>query len=682
LRRWPDKIRVALAALSLTLLLPQAGRASSDGYSTLTQIRPDNLSRLRQAWRHDVPGDALQTTPLVVNGVVYAMTPDQQVIALDGRDGRRLWTFTEGAGGSQPVRGLAAWTNGRQRILYASQGTDLVALDAMTGRPIRGFGTAGRVDLRRGLGRDPRSVATFLSSPAVVWRDLVIVGFRTSETLPAAPGAIRAYDARTGRLRWMFRALPRTQGGGNAWAGMAVDEARGIVYAPTGSAAPDFHGAGRPGDNLYANSLLALDARTGRRLWHFQGVHHDLWDRDFPSPPTLLTVTHEGRRIDAVAQATKQGFLFLFDRVTGRPLFPVEERPVPASTVPGERAWPTQPHVSIPAPFARQHLDETGLTRRTPQAHAAALQQWRTMRGGSLFQPLALNVQTLVFPGFDGGAEWGGSAVDRPRGVLYLNANDIAWTGGLVAAPPLSAPGTGAALYQQHCAACHGVERQGQPPAFPALDDIGSRWLDWQIQRLIVQGKGRMPGFPQLDGAPLQALLAYLRKGPGADREVAGTAATGRDTPRYTFTGYRKFLDIDGYPAVAPPWGTLNAIDLNSGRTLWQVPLGEYPELVAQGHAPTGTENYGGPLVTASGLVFIGASVYDRQLRAFDAAGGVELWRTTLPYAGVATPVTYSIAGCQYVLIATSGSRNPKGPQGAAYVAYALDSSPPTPRDP
>jgi quinoprotein glucose dehydrogenase len=455
---------------------------------------------------------------------------------------------------------------------------------------------------------------------------------------------------------------------------MTLDEKRGIVYAPTGSAATDFYGADRVGDDLFANSLIALDAATGKKLWHFQGVHHDIWDRDFPSPPALVTVRHEGKVIDAVAQTTKQGFLYLFDRVTGKPLFPVEERVFPKSDVPGEVTSPTQPVPVAPAPYARQKLTAEMLTTRTAEAHAWAVKQFQYLRSDGLFVPLSLDKQTVVFPGFDGGAEWGGPAVDPRSGVIYINSNDIAWTGGL--AKSVSGGGVGANLYRSQCALCHGEDRKGSPPAFPSLVDVGGRLTTQQMVEVVRGGRGRMPAFPQISEQQLGAVIGYLRGGPDlveaarGDKKEMGDDASA--TQAYRFTGYRKFLDPDGYPAIVPPWGTLNAIDLNTGKYLWKIPLGSYPELAAQGIANTGSENYGGPVLTASGILFLGATIYDRRIRAFDANDGRLLWQAELPFAGVATPATYMIDGRQYIVIATSGQRDRKGPQGAAYVAFAL----------
>ena len=677
------------------------GNTMGQRHSALTQINRANVAQLQQAWRADAGVEGgLQTSPIVIGRTVFAYTTDQHAIALDGATGKRVWTFDPGDTSGQPARGLSYWSDGAEKRLFATSVTNLYALDPATGRPIGGFGDAGKIDLRQDLGRDPNQNAVFLTSPGVIFRDLIIVGFRTSENPPAAPGDIRAYDVRTGKLRWSFHTIPhpgepghetwpadawKTAGAANAWAGMTLDEARGIVFVPTGSPTFDFYGADRVGDNLYANSLIALDANTGKHLWHFQAVHHDIWDRDFPSPPTLLTVTREGRRVDAVAQTSKQGFVYLFDRVTGEPLFRIEERPVPQSTLAGEKTSASQPFPVKPAPFARQRLTEAMLTTRTPKAHDEALAKFRAMRNEGAFTPFMPDQDTIIFPGFDGGAEWGGSAADPKSGVLYVNANDVPWYSRLVPAKAFAGANNGEEIYQNNCAACHGADLRGSPPNFPSLVGIGSRRLAPEIWSVIAKGKGRMPGFPQLSFPELLAVTSYLTSADAkrsttdagdppaqmARREVVSTGTAAARMP-YVLGGYNRFQDSEGYPAVAPPWGTLNAIDLNTGEYLWTIPLGEYPGLVAQGMANTGSENYGGPIVTDGGLVFIGATIFDRKFRAFDNRNGKLLWQTPLPYAGVATPITYSIDGRQFVLIATSGSRDPAGPQGAAYVAFAL----------
>jgi len=597
-------------------------------YSALTQITKTNVSQLQVAWTYDTgePG-AMQTQPVVADGLLYGYTPTHKTFALDAASGEVRWTFESGLRGSGPNRGVMYWRSGQEARVFSAVANFVYALDAATGKPIPSFGTDGRIDLRENLGRPSESQIGRLTSPGVIYRDLIILGGRVGEGLPTSPGDVRAYDVRTGALRWSFHTIPHPgeagyetwpkeawtySGGANSWPGMALDEVRGIVFAPTGSAASDFYGADRLGTNLYANCLIALDAATGRRLWHYQFVRHDIWDRDLPSPPSLITIRRGGRTMDAVAQSTKHGFVFVFDRVTGEPVFPIEERPFPKSDVPGEVASATQPIPTLPKPFARQLLTADLLTNRTPEAHAWALEQLKAFRSEGQFVPLGVDKQTVVFPGFDGGAEWGGQAFDPATGLYYVNANDLAWTGGLQPAAAVAARGRG------------GAAVGGAPPVGPMP----------------------LPPSPPINND-------------------------------YRFTGYRKFLDPDGYPATAPPWGTLTAIDLNTGEHAWQVPLGEYPELVAQGLKNTGSENYGGPVVTAGGLVFIGATNNDRKLRAFDKATGALVWEAVMPGPGRATPAVYEVGGRQYVAIALGSVGGGRGaastqPTTGKYIAFAL----------
>ena len=652
-------------------------------YSDLTQITRANVHLLQVAWSYDTADGAgdPQTQPILAGGVLYGVTPRHKAVALDGATGKLLWTFDSGLPASGPNRSVVYWTDGREARVFLAVRSYLYALDAHTGKAIAEFGRDGRIDLREGLGREPEKQSIALTSPGIIYEDLLIVGGRTPEALPSPLGDIRAFDVRTGKLRWSFHTIPRPgeygydtwpkdawtyTGSANNWAGMAVDRTRGILYVPTGSAASDFYGADRVGDDLFADTLLALKADTGERIWHFQGVRHDIWDRDFPAPPCLVTVKRGGRKVDAVAQATKQGWVYLFDRVSGQPLFPIEYRHYPASDVAGEVAAETQLLPLRPAPFARQQLTADLLTDRTPAAHAWALEQFQRFRGGGQFQPLTVGKQTVVFPGFDGGAEWGGQAFDPQTALFYVNANDLAWTGSL---EETNSGNSARRLYQTNCANCHGDDRSGAPPQIPALTGLAGRKTPREIAATIRQGAGRMPAFPNLSPAAVAAVAQFVLD--GESKELAGAGAPA-STPAYRFTGYRKFLDPDGYPAVKPPWGTLSAIDLNTGKYAWKAPLGEYPALAAQGVKGTGSENYGGPIVTKGGLVFIAATNFDRKFRAFDKSTGALLWETTLPFAGNATPITYELGGRQYVVIYATGGKAGGGPVGGVYMAFAL----------
>ncbi len=656
------------------------GGAEGLRYSSLKQINRKNVQQLEMAWTYDTADGtgATQTQPIVVQGVLYGVTPKHKVIALDGATGKLLWRFDSGLVGRGANRGLMHWAAGREQRLFVAVQSFVYALDAATGKPIPSFGQDGRLDLREGLGRDPAKSSVVMTTPGVIYKDLLIVGGRWSESLPTPPGDIRAYDVRTGKLRWSFHTIPHPgeygydtwpkeawtySGAANNWAGMALDERRGIVYVPTGSAADDFYGANRVGDNLFANTLLALKAETGERLWHFQAIKHDIWDRDFPSPPTLVTVKHNGKRVDAVAQTSKQGWVYLFDRVTGKPLFPIEFQKYPASTVPGEVTAETQPLPTKPAPFSRQTLTEDLLTNRSPEAHKWALEQFRAFNVGGQFVPITVGQETIIFPGFDGGAEWGGSAFDPETGLLYVNANEMAWRMSLA---ENQRGNSGRQVYTRNCAVCHGDDLKGTP----SLDGIGAKHNAAALTTIIRQGAGRMPGFPNLQQQDMTALVQYLLS--GENKELVSDAATA-NLPKYRFTGYHKFLDPEGYPAIAPPWGTLNAINLNTGEYAWKIPFGAYPELAAKGIKDTGTENYGGPVVTAGGLVFIAATNFDRKFRAFDKLTGKLLWETILPMAGNATPATYEVDGRQFIVVhATGGKGKRDDPSGGIYIAFAL----------
>ncbi len=703
----------ALLALLLTALTAFAadsnwntylGDKASSHYSTLRQITAKNVATLEVAWTYRAGGtDAnnrsqIQCNPLIIDGVLFGTTPDLQAFAVDAATGHEVWRFdpasVKGFTKSGVNRGLVYWTDGTERRIFFGNDHYLHCLDARTGLRIASFGNGGSIDLKADLGRDVSGLALQSTTPGVIFGDLLIMGMRLGEgPAPAAPGHIRAYDVRTGKMVWRFNTIPQPGepgyetwppnaytyiGGVNVWTGFALDEQRGLVFCPTGSAAFDFWGGNRLGQGLYANCLIALDAKTGRRVWHQQLVRHDLWDRDLPAPPNLLTITRDGKKVDAVAQVTKSGHVFVFNRETGEPLFPVREVAVPPSDLQGESAWPTQPLPTKPAPFTRQLFTADEITDISPEAHRQVLDRFVKLRPHTQFLPPSRE-GTIIFPGFDGGAEWGGAAAD-PEGILYINANEMPWVLNMVetrqtGGEPLS---SGEAIFNQICAACHGLDRNGNKAQnVPSLVGVGQRLKPADVLALLKTGKGVMPSFAFLSDTQRQAVVGHLfgtkpaatpANDPAHKEELGGTDALG-NIP-YTMTGYNRWLDTNGYPAIKPPWGTLNAIDLNTGEYRWRVTLGEWPELMAKGLPPTGTENYGGPVVTAGGVIFIAAS-RDEHIRAFDRRTGKELWKAKLPAAGYATPATYTVGGRQYVVIACGGGKIGTR-SGDAYVAFRL----------
>ena len=675
------------------------GDAASSHYSDLKQINRKNVHQLEVAWTYHA-GDGradnrsqIQCNPIIVDGILYGTSPQLKLVAVDASNGKEVWRFdafsqTNAATGVN--RGVVFWKDGKDRRILFTAGQRLYCINADSGKPIESFGQNGSVDIREGLGRDTKTLFVLANTPGALYRDLLILGSRVSEGPgPSSPGHIRAYDVRTGKIVWTFRTIPepgepgyetwppdayKTSGGANVWTGMAVDEKRGIVFCPTGSAAFDFWGGDRHGANLYANCLIALDAKTGKRIWHYQFVHHDLWDRDLPAPPNLLTVRHRGKKIDAVAQVTKSAHVFVFNRETGEPLFPIEEIPVPPSRLQGEWASATQPIPVKPAPFSRQLFTEDLVTDITPKSREAILERFTKVNRHSLYYPPSTE-GTIILPGFDGGAEWGGAGVDPKRGILYVNGNEMPWI--LTMVPTKSKEGAQLSsahqIYNQICAACHGITREGDPArAFPTLANIGQKLKKPEIVELLKTGKGVMPSFAFLSDEQRESLADHLlgddRNPPASEKGQAATPML-LDSP-YSHTGYNRFLDPDGYPAIRPPWGTLNAIDLNTGEYLWRVPLGEFPELTARGIPPTGTENYGGPVITAGGLIFI-AATKDEMIRAFDQETGKILWESKLPAGGYATPSTYSVDGRQFLVIACGGGKMGTK-SGDAYVAFAL----------
>ena len=641
-------------------------------YSPLAQINRENVHSLKQAWSYNTGQKAeYQANNLIIRGVLYTPTATREIVALDAATGETIWKWDPGqektGRGRQRQRGLVYWENeqGEERRLLTGVKGHLFAVDPDTGKTIREFGENGSINLGSGL-----------NTPGVIYRDLVIVGG------VGGVGAVRAYDVRTGKRRWIFNLIPRpgefghdtwppdawkTATGTMPWCGQSLDEKRGIVYVATKTAEPDFYGGKRHGMNLFANCLLALDAATGKRVWHFQIVHHDLLDKDLACPPVLLTVTHKGKKVDAVAQGTKHGLLFVFNRVTGEPLWPIEERPVPQSDLVGEQAWPTQPFPTRPAPLMRQRYTEADASNISPATHQLTLDRIRASPNFGPFPAPSLK-ETIMFPGFDGGMEWGGGAAD-PDGIYYVNINEMPWIVQMI--ETRRADGTGLAGgerdYLINCSACHGVDRKGNVAAgFPPLLDIGKRKSRAEIEKITREGAGRMPPYASMPENKRKAILDYILNVPPR----TGEKVEQPNQPSYAFGGFRRYLDPEGYPAIKPPWGTLNAVDLNTGKIKWKVPLGEYRELTARGIPPTGTENYGGPLVTASGLIFIGATA-DETFRAFDKETGKTLWKAKLPFSGNATPSTYRANGRQYVVISAGGGKSGR-PRGGTLVAFAL----------
>lgn len=671
------------------------GDAGNTHYSSLEHVNRSNVGELTLAWRYASAAGAplphsseLQINPIVVDGVLYGRNPLYNVFAIDAATGRERWTFTPGEehAGMSNMRGVTFWQDGDDRRILFTTGHYLMALDANNGKLIPGFGAQGRVDLREGLGRKPEQVSINAPSPGVIFDNLIIMGSAVTETAGSAPGDIRAYDVRSGELVWTFRTIPAAgefgadtwpegardkSGGANAWAGMSVDPTREVVYVPTGSPAPDFDGSARAGDNLFGNTLLALDARTGKRLWHFQTVHHDLWDRDLSSAPTLVTVTEDGKSRDLVAQAAKEGVVYLFDRDSGEPVFPIEEVAVPKSDIPGVYSAATQPRVTLPEPFARQHMTVDDLTDLSPEANAAARKVWDEAHELAYLRPAGLR-KTLLLPGFYGGANWGGGAFDPETNLYYINATNAPNILQMEAVEVArgSTMGVGAFLFRQQCAGCHGVDLEGFYPYAPALTGVEQRISRRQALEVVTAGKGRMMPFGHLSRHERDAVVDYLFALSAGELDPAtGDDTTEKETV-HVFAGYRDFVDAEYYPAIKPPWGTLTAIDFVSGKIRWQIPLGEYAALTERGIAPTGTRNFGGPVVTAGGLLII-AATSDEKLRIFDKRDGRLLWEYTLPAGGYATPATYAIDGRQYIVITASGGKLGT-PTGDEYLAFAL----------
>jgi quinoprotein glucose dehydrogenase len=675
------------------------GDPAGTKYSALDAVNRTNVTRLKPAWIYRCddmtprPASTIECNPIIVDGVMYITSPGLKVLALDAATGRERWRFDPWAGkpSAGVNRGVTYWSDGTApRILYVA-GTFLYALDAATGRPVPSFGTDGRVDLRTGLDRDFSLQWVSATTPGIIYKDLLILGSTVSEGPKSAPGHIRAFDVRTGQRRWIFHTIPfpgefgyetwsseawRTVGGTNCWGGMTLDPGRGLVFCGTGSPNNDHWGGNRIGQNLFANCVLALRADTGERVWHYQVVHHDLWDYDIPCPPNLVTVQHGGRRVDAVAQVTKTGNLFVLNRETGEPLFPIEERPVPKSEIPGEQSWPTQPFPVAPPAFAQQRFTAAEATDLNPAARAAVLKELSGMRTGDVYLPPGLQ-PSVALPQFNGGGEWGGASFDPETRTLYVNSSSEAEWISMRAAKPRSdttVAALGTMIFGAICSSCHGFDRPGNinAPSLASLKGVKERLTPAQVSELLETGRGQMPSFASFMTLEKRAVLAFLFGG-GEDERIAAAdlrQSWAGDIP-FVATGHMDFRDPEGFPANRRPWGTLTAIDLDRGTFKWQVPLGTYPELEKRGVPPTGTFNMGGSLVTAGGLVFIGAAM-DERFHAYDKETGRLLWEFQLEAGGYATPATYELDGRQFIIIAAGGGGKPGTKPGNAYYCFAL----------
>jgi len=688
-----------------------AGGKEGNRYSSNDQINLQNVSQLKVAWTYS-SGDKdsanrsqNQCNPIMVDGILYGTSPKLKLFALDAATGEQKWLFDPASQDTSKkndpmayykvCRGVVYWEDkdGDNKRIFYSVGQKTYAIDADNGKVIVDFGKGGYIDLTENLGRKVNSYVSG-TTPGVIYKNLLIMGARVDESEDAAPGHIRAFDVLTGKLVWIFHTIPepgeygfktwpdstawKHLGSANNWSGMALDEKRGIVYVPTGSVGGDFYGAHRKGPDLFANCLLALDAATGKYIWHYQVVHHDLWDRDLPANPNLVTLNINGKTIDAVAQMTKHGFIFVFDRTNGKPVFPINETSVPtANALPGEEPWPTQPIPSLPQPFARQHFGPEDVTDISPETHKDMLEKYNKVKYNVMFTPPSKDGD-WIFPGFDGGGEWGGAALDPESKIMYISNSEMPWAQVMIDVPKNTyehtLQGVGHAIYNKFCISCHGAELKGNGTSYPSLVNIGKKYNETQVSQIIANGRNMMPSFKQIQPDEKKALMAFVLKLPekASDAQILAKeppSATVNDVP-YMMNGYKRFADKDGYPGIKPPWGTLDAVDLTSGKLLWKVPLGEYPELTKKGIPITGTELYGGPLVTKGGLVFV-AATKDEKIRAFDKKTGKQVWEAKLPAAGYATPATYSVDGKQYVVIACGGGKI-GSKSGDSYVCFAL----------
>ena len=680
------------------------GTKDANRYSSIDQINLDNVAQLKEAWIFNT-GDKdtanrseMQCNPIVIERTLYLTSSKMKLFALDPATGKQKWVFDPNTNSAEEIgfginRGLMYWEDekGNDKRIFYGAASRLYAVNATDGSPVKEFGMNGSIELKEGLDiPESQDGSLILKTPGVIFNDLVIIGMSLSEDADALPGHVRAFDVKTGKRKWIFHTIPqpgefgydswedkdawKNIGGANNWTGMSLDEERGVVYVPTGTASPDFYGGTRKGSNLFANSIIALDASTGKYIWHYQVVHHDLWDRDLPAAPNLITINHKGKKIDALAQITKQGYIYLLDRTNGKPVFPIPEVQVPQDALPGEKPWPTQPIPTLPESFSRQKFGPEDVSDLSPEANKELMERYGLIKNSTQFTPPSKE-GNWIFPDFGGGGEWGGAAVDMETKILYVNSNEVPSTQVMLDAPQTERTGItpGRAVYNRYCISCHGAELKGSGTEYPSLMNVNKKYKVEQIRQIIQQGRNRMPSFNHIPKSERENLAEYLSK-----TEVISKKANSDSPPMvtrksqipYVMKGYDRFVDKDGYPGIKPPWGTLNAVDLNSGKLLWKVPLGEYAELIERGLGITGSRNYGGPVVTKGGLVFIAATP-DEKIRAFDKNSGKMVWESKLPAAGFASPATYMVNGKQFLVIACGGGKLGVK-SGDSYIAFAL----------
>ncbi|HTB25905.1 MAG TPA: pyrroloquinoline quinone-dependent dehydrogenase [Puia sp.] len=686
------------------------GNKAGNRYSHLTQININNVNKLQVAWiynsdtsiglRARMKSSELECQPVEIDNILYAVSPTLKLFALHAESGKKIWEFDPFKNTVPRLtscRGVVYWKNGEDKRILYSAGSSLYAINALTGVPVESFGISGKIDLHTGLDNhhDVSSLYVAATTPGIVYKNTLIIGSAVSEGGDAAPGYIRGFDVISGKLKWIFHTVPepgeagyetwpkdayKKVGAANNWSGLTVDEKRGVVYLGTGSPAADFYGGERAGINLFSDCILALDAESGKLKWYYQIIHHDLWDRDIPCPPNLTTIVHEGKRTDVVVQATKDGLIYVLDRDSGKSIFPVVEKKVPTKGLPGEHPWPLQKFPVRPLPFSMQVFNEEDITNISAESHDYIKKIFDSTEHANKFTP-PNEKGTLLF-GYSGGAEWGGNAIDS-EGILFQNTNNGLWKlemESLSKHKKRKSLPEGQNLYVTYCSSCHGKDKKGNGAEIPGLLLTGKHLKENEIDQIIREGRRRMPSFTQFTQGERNAIVQFLlndQKTKSNKSLIVIKEMNDNDNKKTDFPFlppwhakvWAKVFDQQGYPGIKPPWGTLNAIDLNTGEYKWRIPLGEFPELTKKGIPVTGTENYGGPIVTDGGLVFI-AATRDEKIRAFNKQTGEVVWEFPLPAAGFATPITYEINGKQYLVIAAGGGRGLKS--SGVYIAFAL----------